>query len=162
MRREIGRAEGQPAHQNRRQRFGIDLQAIGTDLHVNATGIPEARVSSDEGVVGRLHEHANLYPLAIALKGKGHHFAHRDLAVVDRRADIQRAQVAGDKNKALALFVIGDRRRQLQADKGLFRHLRLAGIGPDETARKQRVHPGNPAHADARSHHPEARSPGSE
>ncbi|MCY1429236.1 hypothetical protein D9M71_451460 [compost metagenome] len=130
----FGGAEGEAADQDGRQRFGVDLDAIGADIEVDAAGVPEARVLGDEGVVGRLDEDADIHALAIAAQRIGHHFAYGNLAVVDRRADIQRAQVISLQDETLALFAIGDRRRRLQAGEASGRDLRLAGIGTDEIA----------------------------
>jgi len=80
----FGRAEGQAAHEDRRQRLGLHLQPVGADLHVDAAGVPEPRVEGDERVVGRLHEDIDVHAPAVGLDGIGHHLAHRNAPKIDR------------------------------------------------------------------------------
>ncbi|MNO81231.1 hypothetical protein D3C76_724640 [compost metagenome] len=83
------RTERNAAHQQGRQGLGLDRKTIGADAHVNTAGVPESGVLGDVLVVGCVDEQFDVHPLAIGVQRVGHDLADRNLAVVDRRADIQ-------------------------------------------------------------------------
>ncbi|MNN20319.1 hypothetical protein D3C81_1335940 [compost metagenome] len=104
-----------------------------------------------------MDEQFNVHALAIRVQRVGHHLAHGDLAVVDRRTDVQRPQVLGEQRKTLARFAVGDGWRILQSDEVFCPAVGLADIGPDVIARQQRIDPRYTARANARPHNPELR-----
>ncbi|MNS80293.1 hypothetical protein D3C72_1139680 [compost metagenome] len=80
----IRSTERNPAHQHGRQRFGLHGKAVGTDIDVDAAGIPETGVFSDERVVRRVNEHLDIHPFAFGVEGVGDDLADRNLAVINR------------------------------------------------------------------------------
>ncbi|MNQ90949.1 hypothetical protein D3C85_1063110 [compost metagenome] len=148
-------AKGDTANDHRRQRLGAKGKAVGADFDIDTAGVPEAGVVSDEGVVGRVDEHFDTDAFAVFIQAVGDHLAHRDLAVVHRRTDPQRTEIAGVQEKALARFAIGDRRWRFEADEGLGAGVRFAGVGADEITGQQGIDTRHAAGADACPHHPE-------
>ncbi|MCY1418819.1 hypothetical protein D9M71_343880 [compost metagenome] len=153
----VGCAEGNAAHQQGGQRFGLDRKTVGADVHVNAAGVPETRVFGNVLVVGGVDEQLDVHAFAIRVQRIGHHLTYRDLAVVDRGADIQRPQVLGEQGETLARFAVGDGWRVFQPREVFCPAVGLADIGPDVIARQQGIDAGHTASANARAHDPELR-----
>lgn len=85
----IRRTEGNAADQHGRQRFGLHRKAVGADIDVDAAGVPEPGVFGDERVVWRMDEHLDVHAFALGIEGVSNHLTDRNLAVVNRRTDIQ-------------------------------------------------------------------------
>ena len=88
---------------------------LALSSHVEAAGMPEARVDADELVVGRVDEHAQRDAAAVAIELVGRDLAHLDAPEVHRRADVERADVAGAQQVLPARGVARDDRRRLEA-----------------------------------------------
>ena len=149
------RTEGNAADQQGRQGFGLDCEAVGADVHIDATGIPETGVLGDVLIIGGVDEQVDVHPLTVRVQRIGHDLADRDLAVVHRRADIQRPQVLGMQGEALARLAVGDGRRVFQALEIFRPGIGLADIGADVIPGQQGVDTRHAASADTRAHHPE-------
>ncbi|MCY1425367.1 hypothetical protein D9M71_411540 [compost metagenome] len=151
------RAKGDTTDQHGRYRLGLDPKAVGTDLQINTADVPETCVLGNKGIIGRIDEHFDIDALAIRGQCVSYHLAHRDLAVVDRRADVQRAEVGGAQHEVLARLFKGDCWRYFLADELLGAFFGLADVGADEVPGQQRVDTGNTAGTNAWSYHPEHR-----
>ncbi|MNF75255.1 hypothetical protein D3C84_573140 [compost metagenome] len=104
-----------------------------------------------------MDEYFDIHPFAVGVQGIGHHLADRNLAVVNRRADVQRTEVLGIEREALARFAIGDGRRVFQSREVLRTGVGLTDVGADVVPGEQGIDTRNPAGADTRAHHPELR-----
>ncbi|MNF04475.1 hypothetical protein D3C80_2039970 [compost metagenome] len=62
-----------------------------------------------------MDEQVDVHPFAIRVQCIGHHLTDGNLAVIHRRADVQRPQVLGVQGETLARFAIGDGRGDFQA-----------------------------------------------
>ncbi len=142
--------------QHRGQRLRVDLQAIGAQRHIHAAGIPEARRLGNELVVGCVHEDLHRDTLAVTVQVIRRHPPHLDAAVVNGRADIERAQVIRMQLIGFAGCTVGDRGRRLQSGEVVLGFLRLAHVSTDEGTRQQRIDTRHAAQANARAHYPVA------
>ncbi|MNF84346.1 hypothetical protein D3C84_667020 [compost metagenome] len=104
-----------------------------------------------------MDEQLDVHAFTVWIEGVRHHLADRNLAEVNRRADIQRPQILGDQGETLARFAIGDRRRVLQALEVLRPAIGLADVGADVIAGQQRIDTRDAAGPDTWPHHPELR-----
>ncbi len=150
----VRRIEGHAAGQQRRQRLGAHIDAIGADRHVDAARVPEACLGGDIFVVGRVDEHRDVHRPAVGDQVGGRDLADLQAAVIDRIADAQRTELAGFQDEAPA-GLVPDRRRFVQATERALVLGRLAGLELDVVARQQRVQSGHAAQGDARFHDPE-------
>ncbi|MNT13732.1 hypothetical protein D3C72_1487130 [compost metagenome] len=119
--------------------------------------MPEARVGGDQLVIGLVDEHAQRDVAPVGLQLVGHHLAHLHAPVVDRRTDVERAQLGRAQHELLAGCVGGHHRRHFQPFEFARGLAGLAGIDADIGARQQRLQPRHAAGGEARAHHPEAR-----
>ena len=148
--------EGDAAGQHADHRLRLHVQALRAEVDVDPARVPEAAVRADEAVVGRGDEDGELDVAAVRLHRVGEHLAHRHAAQVDRRADVQRAEVVGDQRELAAWHVGGDRRLHVQALELALLGGVAAGVHADVGARQQRAQAADAGGADARAHDPEA------
>ncbi|MNK94209.1 hypothetical protein D3C87_1144020 [compost metagenome] len=130
----VGCAEGNAAHQQGGQRFGLDRKTVGADVHVNAAGVPETGVFGDVLIVGRVDEQFDVHAFAVRVQFIRHDLPNRNFAVVDWGTDIQRSEVLCMQGEALARFAISDRWRVFQALEILRAAIGLADVGADVIA----------------------------
>src|SRR5690606_731325 len=151
----IGSTQGDAAVQDRRDRFGVDGEAVGSNRDVAAAGVPEARVVGDELVIRGVYEDLHLDAFAVVCQAERNHLADLKAAKVHRRTNAQRAQIIGVEGELLAFGAKGHGRRCFQADKFAPGFLGASGVRTDEGPGQQRVYAGYTAGADARAYHPE-------
>jgi len=130
---------------------------IRAERHVQPARTPETGPRAHILVIGCIHEHLELDRLAVRCEFVGGDLADRQAAVVDRRANPQRPQVARLQRERPARLTAGDDRRHLQSGEAARLFVRLAGVESDVTAREQRAEAGDSTQSDARPHHPESR-----
>src|SRR5690606_5337744 len=147
--------KGDAAGQDRRDRFGVDGEAVGSNRDVDAAGVPEARVVGDELVIRGVYEDPYLDAVAVVCQAERNHLADLKAAKVHRRTNAQGAQIIGVEGELLAFGAKGHGRRCFQADKFAPGFLGASGVRTDEGPGQQRVYAGYTAGADARAYHPE-------
>jgi hypothetical protein len=82
-------SERQASQQDRDERFGVDLEAAGTEREVDAARVPEDGVCLYVPVVGRVDEYSEGHPPAVLVKVIAGHLPDLQPAVKDRRCDVQ-------------------------------------------------------------------------
>ena len=98
-------------------------------MHVEATGVPEARIGTDKPVIGSINEytHGNAF---IVIKMKRNDLADLHSTVINGRADIQRAELGGMQDILFAGGVARDDRRRIQSGKRIFFSLAAPASAP--------------------------------
>src|SRR6185369_15622893 len=147
--------EGYPADEDRHQRLRVKLQTVGVHGKVNPPGIPEASVRPDILVIRRSDEDREGHPRAVLVKIIGDHLCHLDTTEVDRRTDIERAEIRTVQLEAAPRYIHGDGRRHFQAGERPLRLLGSADVDPDVGAAHQRPETGDATPGYPGPYHPE-------
>src|SRR5206468_4849310 len=104
----------------------------------------------DVSVVGRVDEDLEIDGLAVAGQVIRNRLAGLQAAIVDRRADPQRAEVCGLEHELAARLPAGDDRRDLERGEPTFLPRGLPDLEADVVTREQGAEAGDPAQRDAR------------
>src|SRR5262249_23035246 len=114
------RVEGDATEDDRLERLGPRPESrtsTGTDL--DARGVPEARLGTDERVVRPAHEDVHRDALRVGSQSRSQDLSHRDAAEVHRRAAAQRPEAPRAEDEALALAGRRKYRRLLESLEAL-------------------------------------------
>ena len=98
-------AEGDTAGNGRLDRLQFDMQHAALDFGGDARGIPEMAVRTDEIIERGAHENADFDRAEAIADIVAQHLADHDVAVEDRRAGDQRAEIVGGQHIGAARLV---------------------------------------------------------
>ena len=103
--------KGDAARQNGGDRLGLHLETVCSDGYINAAGVPEARIGRDELVIRCVYKDLQIDRAAVVAQQIRGNTPHRNAAVVNGRAYVERTQIAGLEHKGSASHVANHGRR---------------------------------------------------
>jgi hypothetical protein len=109
------RLEREAAREQRDEGLHAHVHSTRAHRDIYSARVPEARAGGDVLVIGRVDEDRELDRLAIARQLVRDDLAGLQAAVVDRRADPQRAQVVGLQHELPARLTAGDDRGRFES-----------------------------------------------
>ena len=151
------RFEGETARNQRSHRLSVHFDSIRPNRDVDSARVPEARPRENVLVVRRLDEYLQLDRRAVGGEIVTDHLTDLESAVIDRRADFERPQIARRERELPSPLQRDDGRCLVETDEGVLARVRDYRLESDVVSRQQRVESGNSAQADARADNPELR-----